>query len=66
MPAIFVEAGPMDRGQKALLEQRLTADVSEVLGVAPESVMVFLRENLPENISVGGISVAELKKRSEK
>ena len=66
MPAIFVEAGPMDRGQKVLLEQKLTADVSEVLGVAPESVMVFLRENLLENISVGGVPVAEMKKRNGK
>lgn len=66
MPAIFVEAGPMTGNQKDELGKRLTMDTSEILGIAPENILLFMRENPLDNITVGGVSVAELKKRAQK
>lgn len=63
MPAIFVEAGPMTGNQKEALGKRLTMDTSEVLGIAPENILLFMRENPLDNITVGGESVEKLLKQ---
>ena len=66
MPAIFVEAGPMTGEQKKKLGSRLTEDMSDALGIAKENILLFMRENPLDNITVGGVSVAELKQRAAK
>ncbi|MBQ7499208.1 MAG: tautomerase family protein [Selenomonas sp.] len=66
MPAIFVEAGPMTGEQKQQLGKRLTEDMSDVLGIEQKNILLFMRENPLDNITVGGVSVAELKKRAGK
>ena len=52
--------------QKQQLGKRLTEDMSDVLGIEQKNILLFMRENPLDNITVGGVSVAELKKRAGK
>ncbi len=54
MPVINVEAGPLTHEQKADLAQTLTREAARVMGLPPESIYVFIKENAFENIGVGG------------
>lgn len=54
MPVITVEAGKMDRNQKALLVQELTRKASEILNIPEQAFVTLLKENAMDNIGSGG------------
>lgn len=54
MPVITVEAGKMDRNQKALLVKELTQKASEILNIPEHAFVTLLKENNPDNIGTGG------------
>ncbi|MGI6492417.1 MAG: 4-oxalocrotonate tautomerase [Peptococcaceae bacterium] len=54
MPVITVEAGKMDKNQKALLVKELTQKASEILNIPEQAFVTLLKENEPDNVGVGG------------
>jgi len=54
MPVITVEAGKMDKEQKALLVKELTKKASEILNIPEQAFVTVLKENEPDNVGVGG------------
>lgn len=56
MPNITLE-GPAitDLNKKRVLVQQVTALATEAYGLPPETIVVVIKENGPENVAVGGI-----------
>lgn len=53
----------MSREKKALLVSRMTEIAAEATGLAPESIYVFIKENEPDNVGVGGVLLTDLHKK---
>ena len=60
MPTIMVEGPPIDVERKRRLVKKLTEAAVEVYRI--EHITVLIRENLPENVGVGGQLLADRKK----
>lgn len=60
MPTIMVEGPPIDVERKRRLVKKLTEAAVE--GYRIEHITVLIRENLPENVGVGGQLLADRKK----
>ena len=60
MPTIMVEGPPIDVERKRRLVKKLTEVAVEVYRI--EHITVLIRENLPENVGVGGQLLADRKK----
>lgn len=54
MPSVTLELAKLSREQKRTLVSEITETVSKVTGLPAESVYVFVKENDPDNIGVGG------------
>lgn len=54
MPSVTLELAGLDREQKRTLVEEITGTVSKVTGLPAESVYVFIKENDPDNVGVGG------------
>jgi 4-oxalocrotonate tautomerase len=56
MPVINIELaiGQTSEGQKEKLVSRITADASEITGIAAEKFIMFIHELPFENVGVGG------------
>ncbi|NLJ76541.1 MAG: 4-oxalocrotonate tautomerase [Peptococcaceae bacterium] len=54
MPLITLEAGRMDRNQKEQLITEFTRIASDILNIPADAFVVYLKENEPDNIGVGG------------
>jgi len=54
MPVITFEAGKLDREQKKQLAREFTEVASRVTGLPEAGFYVYLKENDPGNIGVGG------------
>lgn len=54
MPAIIMELAPLEKEKKARLVREVTESTARATGLPPETIFVFIRENSPENIGVGG------------
>ena len=66
MPIISVEGPPIeDLGKKRILVQELTDAATRGFGLPKETIIVLLRENSPENVSVAGKLIID-RKSSEK
>ena len=63
MPTIQFDGPKMTREQKADLVASFTAAASRVTGIAKQAFVVYIRENEPENVGVGGELLLERKKR---
>jgi len=63
MPVINVE-GPKikDIGIKRTLVKEFTASAAKAYGLPEEAIVVLIKENVPENVGVGGRLIAERKK----
>lgn len=61
MPVITIEAAKLTKEQKAVLTKEMTETVSRVMNLPPQAFYVFLKENEPENIGVGGLLLSEKK-----
>jgi 4-oxalocrotonate tautomerase len=54
MPVITIEAGKMDRNQKALLVKELTQKASEILSIPEQAFVTLIKENHMDNVGTGG------------
>jgi len=59
MPTIFFECPKMNREQKAEIVREFTDVAARVTGIRREAFVVYLKENNPENIGVGGGLLAD-------
>lgn len=60
MPNITLD-GPKiaDMDKKRVLVQAITEAASHAYGLPRETIVVVLKENLPENVAVGGLLIAD-------
>ncbi len=66
MPTIYFEAPKMSKEQKAEIVTAFTQAASKVTGITPHAFVVYIRENDPENVGVGGELLLERQKREGK
>lgn len=59
MPSITMELVKMSKEKKA---QLVTESTSRITGLPEQTVFVFIKENEPENVGVGGVLLPDLKK----
>ena len=59
MPAIIMELAPLAKEKRAQLVKEVTESTSRATGLPPETIFVFIKENSPENIGVGGKLLAD-------
>lgn len=59
MPVITLEAGQLSKVQKEQLVTELTASVARITGIPEAGLYIFLKENAPENIAVGGTLLSD-------
>ena len=64
MPVITIESGPLANTVKQQLIATLTQSAAAVTGIPEGAFFVVIREQPEENIAIGGITVAELKKKA--
>ncbi|MDY6254832.1 4-oxalocrotonate tautomerase DmpI [Parabacteroides faecalis] len=62
MPSITMELVKMSREKKAQLVKDVTEATARATGIDPQAIFVFIKENEPENVGVGGILLPDLKK----
>jgi len=62
MPVIRVDGPQISVDKKRELAKRLTEAAAEVYGMDKERIIVLIRENPPENVSVGGELVVDRRK----
>ena len=62
MPVIRVDGPQISLDKKRELARRLTEVAAEVYEIDKEHTIVLIRENLPENVSVGGELIADRRK----
>ncbi len=63
---IKIAKNGVTREQKARLVKGVTDLIQEVLGKSPSSVMVMIEEIDPENVGLGGETVAEKREKRGK
>jgi len=61
---IRVDGSKISVDKKRELVKRLTEAVAEIYGMDKEHIIVMIRENEPENVSVGGELFADRQKKS--
>ena len=63
MPVINIE-GPAisDIGKKRTLVKEMTASATKAFGLPAEAIVVLIKENLPENVGVGGMLIVDRRK----
>ena len=59
MPAIIMELAPLEKEKKAQLVREVTESTARATGLPPRTIFVFIKENSPENIGVGGKLLAD-------
>ncbi|MCI7286746.1 tautomerase family protein [Parabacteroides sp. AGMB00274] len=57
-----MELVKMSREKKAQLVKDVTEATARATGIDPQAIFVFIKENEPENVGVGGILLPDLKK----
>lgn len=62
MPSITMELVKMSREKKAQLVKDITEATARATGIDPQAIFVFIKENEPENVGVGGVLLPDLKK----
>lgn len=62
MPSITMELVKMSKEKKAQLVAEVTEVTARVMNMPKDTIYVFIKENDPENVGVGGILLPDLKK----
>lgn len=65
MPVITVEIATLNKEQKKQLISKLTETAAQITNIPEEAFYVFLKENNPDNIGVGGLLLSEKHKPSK-
>ena len=61
MPVITIEAAKLTKEQKAVITKEMTETASRVMNPPPQAFYVFIKENEPDNIGVGGTLLSDKK-----
>lgn len=61
MPVITLESSGLTKEQKAKLIEELTATAASIMDRPQSAFTVYLKENNPDNIGVGGVMLSERK-----
>lgn len=59
MPVITLEAASLNKDQKKQLVEEFTESAARIMNMPKASFYVFLKENLPDNVGVGGVLLSE-------
>lgn len=62
MPVITFEADPLTREQKQQIVKEFTETAARVTEIPSEAFYVFLKENEPDNVGVGGKLLCDMNK----
>lgn len=62
MPSITMELVKMSKEKKAQLVKEVTEATSRLTGLPEQVIFVFIKENDPENVGVGGVLLPDMKK----
>ena len=67
MPNITVEGPPIkELDRKRRFARELTEAATKAYGLPKEAIIVLLKENSPENVSVGGKLIIDRHRKSDK
>ncbi len=66
MPLVTVE-GPVikDLDKKRVMVKKITEAAAKAFSFSKDDIVVIIKENLPENVGVGGELVSDLKKKKK-
>lgn len=59
MPVITLEAASLNNEQKRQLFLEFTESAARIMSLPKEAFYVFLKENAPANVGVGGVPLSE-------
>ena len=59
MPNVMIDGPPVDIEKKRVLTKEITDVASRVYGLPPMAIVVVIRENPGENVSVGGCLICD-------
>ena len=59
MPVITLEAASLNKEQKKQLVEEFTESAARIMNMPKASFYVFLKENLTDNVGVGGVLLSE-------
>lgn len=62
MPSITMELVKMSKEKKAQLVKEITESTSRLTGLPQQAIFVFIKENEPENVGVGGVLLLDMNK----
>lgn len=61
MPVITVEAAALNKNQKEQMAKEFTEAAVKVMKISKDNIFIFIKENSPDNICVGGELLANTK-----
>lgn len=59
MPVITLEAASLNDEQKRMLVAEFTESAARIMNLPKEVFYVFLKENAPDNVGVGGVLLSQ-------
>ena len=62
MPSITMELVKMSKEKKAQLVKEVTESTARIPGLPEQVIFVFIKENEPENVGVGGVLLPDMNK----
>lgn len=62
MPSITMELVKMSKEKKAQLVKEVTESTSRITGLPQQVIFVFIKENEPDNVGVGGVLLPDMNK----
>ena len=62
MPSITMELVKMRKEKKAQLVKEVTESTAKITGLPKQTIYVFIKENEPENVGVGGVLLPDMEK----
>lgn len=62
MPSITMELVKMSKEKKAQLVKEVTESTTRITGLPEHVIFVFIKENDPENVGVGGVLLPDMNK----
>lgn len=57
-----MELVKMSKEKKAQLVKEITESTSRLTGLSQQAIFVFIKENEPENVGVGGVLLPDMNK----
>ncbi|HEY5531863.1 MAG TPA: 4-oxalocrotonate tautomerase DmpI [Candidatus Anoxymicrobiaceae bacterium] len=61
MPNIYVEGPPVEVDKKRTLAKEITEAAVKAYGIPQQAMVVIIRENPAENVSVGGCLLCDMR-----